>query len=55
MTESRIKLPVTIYPPCEAISRYVSHYGLRLGQLENFEVLHPIYARTQPGFGVLPP
>ena len=47
MTESRTKLPVTMYPPCEPISRYVSHYGLRQGQLEDFQVLRPIYARTQ--------
>ena len=47
MTESRIKLPVTIYPPRGPISRYVSHYGLRQGQLEDFQVLRPIYARTQ--------
>jgi AraC-like DNA-binding protein len=47
MTGSRIKLPVAIYPPCGLISRYVSHYGLRQGQLEDLQVLRPIYARTQ--------
>jgi hypothetical protein len=47
MTESRFKLPVKVYLPCEPISHYVSHYGLRQGKSEDCAVLRPIYARTQ--------
>ncbi|HEY1462726.1 MAG TPA: helix-turn-helix domain-containing protein [Terriglobales bacterium] len=47
MTESTFRLPVKVYLPCEPISRYVSHYGLRQGKLEDCVVLRPIYARTQ--------
>ena len=36
-----------VFLPCEPISRYVSHYGLRQGKSEDCVVLRPIYARTQ--------
>jgi methylphosphotriester-DNA--protein-cysteine methyltransferase len=47
MTETSFRLQLKVFPPCEPISRYVSHYGLRQGKSEDCAVLRPIYARTQ--------